>query len=71
MPETSHIPAQWEGLIAKYEVLGKRGHDTRLVAMMIEHQVPRLLTFNDSDFRRYAEITALNPFDVLGISRVV
>jgi hypothetical protein len=38
--------------------------------MMIEHHVSRLLTFNDADFKQFAEISALNPFDVLGIQRV-
>jgi predicted nucleic acid-binding protein len=69
--ETAHVFAIWEGLIGKYNVIGKPAHDVRLVAMMIEHNVPRLLTFNDGDFRRFPEITALNPFDVLGIPRLV
>jgi predicted nucleic acid-binding protein len=69
LPETSHVFHTWETLIAKYGVIGKTAHDTRLVAMMIEHRLARVLTFNDSDFRRYTEIEPLNPFDVLGIPR--
>jgi hypothetical protein len=37
---------------------------------MVEHHVPRVLTFNDIDFKQFTEITALNPFDVLGIPHV-
>jgi len=37
--------------------------------MMIEHHVPRLLTFNDDDFRQFTEIQTLNPFDVMGLTR--
>ena len=37
--------------------------------MMIEHHVPRILTFNDGDFKQFGEIIALNPFDALGIPR--
>lgn len=70
LPETPQVYPTWEGLIAKYAVAGKRAHDARLVAAMIEHHVPKLLTFNDEDFRQFAEITVLNPFDVLGIQRV-
>jgi predicted nucleic acid-binding protein len=69
LTETAQVYPTWEGLIAQYAVQGKRAHDTRLVAIMIEHRVPRLLTFNDGDFKQYAEIVALNPFDVLGVAR--
>ena len=69
LPEKSQVYPTWEGLIAKYAVQGKQAHDTRLVALMIEHRVAKLLTFNDADFRRFVEIQALNPFDVLAIPR--
>ena len=48
---------------------GKSTHDARLAALMIEREIPRLLTFNDSHFARYSEIAALNRFDVLGAPR--
>ncbi len=70
LPETSQVYSTWEGLVVKYAIGGKQAHDTRLVALMIEHRVAQLLTFNDADFRPFAEIGAANPFDVLGIPRV-
>jgi len=70
LPETAQVYPTWEGLIAKHAVQGKQAHDTRLVALMIQHRVPKLLTFNDADFRRFAEIEPLNPFDILAIPRV-
>jgi predicted nucleic acid-binding protein len=70
LPEMPQVYSTWEGLIAKYPVAGKRAHDARLVAMMIEHHVPKLLTFNNEDFKQFAEVSALNPFDVLGVARV-
>ncbi len=70
LPEAGQLYLTWEDLIAKYAITGKRAHDARLVAMMIEHHVPRILTFNDTDLKPFAEITALNPFDVLGIARL-
>jgi predicted nucleic acid-binding protein len=70
LPETAQVYPTWDGLVAKYAIRGKHAHDARLVAMLIEHHVPRLLTFNDGDFKEFTEIAALNPFDVLGIPRV-
>ena len=70
LPETAQVYPIWEGLISKYFIQGKRAHDTRLVAFMIENRVPRLLTFNDADFHQFEEIMVLNPFDVLGIPRI-
>jgi predicted nucleic acid-binding protein len=70
LPETTQVYPAWEGLVAKYTIQGKLAHDVRLVALMIEHRVGKLLTFNDADFRRFTEIETLNPFDVLVIPRV-
>ncbi len=70
LPETPQVYPTWEGLLAKYSVQGKQAHDARLVALMIEHRVPRVLTFNDGDFQRYTEVVALNPFDVLRTPRL-
>lgn len=70
LPETAQVYPTWEGLIAKHAVQGKQAHDTRLVALMVHHRVPKLLTFNDADFRRFSEIEAVNPFDLLAIPRL-
>jgi predicted nucleic acid-binding protein len=69
LPETSNVYSIWEGLVSRYNVSGKPAHDTRLVAMMIEHRVKEILTFNDADFKRFTEVAPLNPFDVLGLPR--
>jgi len=69
LSETAQVYATWERLIGQYAIQGRRAHDARLVAMMIEHHVPRLLTFNGDDFRQFAEIITLNPFDIVGIPR--
>ncbi|PMB02300.1 PIN domain nuclease [Fischerella thermalis CCMEE 5198] len=54
----------WEQLVVKYQVRGKQAHDTRLVAAMIAHQITHLLTFNTDDFKRFTEITAINPYEI-------
>ncbi len=69
LPETPQVYPVWEGLVAKYAIVGKRAHDLRLVALMIQHRLAKLLTFNDADFRRFTEIEPLSPFDVLTIPR--
>jgi predicted nucleic acid-binding protein len=61
LPDTPVIFSEWEKLVAKYQVMGKQVHDTRLVAAMIAHQITHLLTFNTDDFKRFAEITAIDP----------
>jgi len=59
--DTPTIFLEWEKLVLKYQVMGKQVHDTRLVAAMIEHKITRLLTFNTDDFKRFSEITAIDP----------
>jgi hypothetical protein len=70
LSETAQVYPTWEGLVARYAISGRHGHDARLVAVRIEHQVPSLLTFNDADFKEFTEIVALNPVDVLGVPRI-
>jgi predicted nucleic acid-binding protein len=64
LPDTPAIFSEWEKLVVKYQVMGKQLHDTRLVAAMMVHQITHLLTFNTDDFKRFAEITAIDPRDI-------
>jgi predicted nucleic acid-binding protein len=41
-------------LLAAYPGAGKQVHDANLVAAMLVHGVGRLLTFNATDFQRFA-----------------
>jgi len=43
-------------LISRYEVKGKKIHDTNIVALMITHGIKRLMTYNINDFIRFNEI---------------
>ena len=69
LPETPQLFVRWETLVAKYKPKNRMVFDTRLVAFMMMHQIPAILTFNDQDFRQFTEIQVFNPFDVLGIPR--
>jgi predicted nucleic acid-binding protein len=60
-PDTPEILTIWEQLVVTYQVMGKQAHDTRLVAAMTVHQITHLLTFNTDDFKRFTEITAIDP----------
>jgi predicted nucleic acid-binding protein len=67
-PRLDEAPAiydVWESLVTSMPVVGKNGHDARLVAAMKVHGLTHLLTFNVQDFRQYPGITAVAPADVL------
>jgi predicted nucleic acid-binding protein len=64
LTETPEIQGQWEQLVSRHEVCGKKAHDARLVALMLVHGVDRILTFNVGDFRRFGEIRAIHPAEV-------
>jgi len=51
----------WETLVAKYACSGKVSHDARLVADMVELKIPKLLTFNTTDFTRFSMIKLIHP----------
>lgn len=57
----------WQRLVADHQVMGKPAHDARLVAAMKRHGLPRSLTFNASDFRRFSGIEVLTPDEIVAI----
>jgi predicted nucleic acid-binding protein len=61
LPDTPDIFSEWERIVIEYRVSGKQAHDARLVAAMLVHNLTHLLTFNDGDFKRFNEITVVNP----------
>jgi predicted nucleic acid-binding protein len=64
LPDTPAIFTEWEALVSRYAVKGKEAHDARLVAAMLAHKITILLTFNTADFKRYTEISAVDPRNV-------
>jgi predicted nucleic acid-binding protein len=55
------IYERWRELVVDQDVKGKQIHDARLVAAMLRHRIPNLLTFNAADFARYSEINVVEP----------
>jgi predicted nucleic acid-binding protein len=64
LPDTPEILPEWERLVDRHKVIGRQVHDARLVAAMKVHSITHLLTFNTDDFKRYNEITAINPQNI-------
>lgn len=65
LPDVPDVRAHWRQLVVAHGVEGVRSHDARLVASMLAHDVTHLLTFNVDDFRRYEQISAVHPQDVV------
>ena len=65
LPDSPDVYPQWRQLVVKYNVSGVQVHDARLVAAMLAHDVKHILTFNTSDFTRYADegIVAVDPLE--------
>jgi predicted nucleic acid-binding protein len=64
LPDSPAILAEWERVVAHYQVSGKQAHDARIVAAMKVHAVTHLLTFNTDDFKRYTDIEAVHPASI-------
>lgn len=46
-------------LIRQFDVRGKQIHDANIVATVLSHDIPRLLTHNTVDFQRFSELITL------------
>jgi len=64
LPETQEIFSTWRRLVLQHRVSGIHVHDARIVAAMTVYQVPKILTFDLDDFKRYEHITVLNPMSL-------
>lgn len=61
LPDNQAIYREWRRLVVAFEVIGKKVHDTRIVAAMNVHKIPNLLTFNLADFKRFKNIEIFDP----------
>ena len=57
--------AAWKVIVRDHKVQGVKVYDARLVAVMSVYAVESILTFNDVDFKRYNNITAIHPSSAL------
>ena len=61
LPDTADIFPAWRKLVLQHRVSGIQVHDARIVAAMTVHQVPKILTFDLNDFKRYEQIAVIDP----------
>ena len=52
---------RWRFLVAKYAIVGKSVHDANVVASALAYGATHILTLNERDFRRYAEVEVVAP----------
>jgi predicted nucleic acid-binding protein len=64
LPETADIFPAWRQLVLQHRVAGIHVHDARIAAAMFVHRVPRILTFDVDDFKRYTHISVIDPKSV-------
>ena len=65
LPDIPAIYAAWKEIVRDRRVQGVKVYDARLVATMSVYSVESVLTFNAADFKRYSNITALQPSSIL------
>ena len=61
LDDLASVYKRWRVLVGLHSVRGRQAHDARLVAVMLEHGIGNILTFNVDDFTRYSEVTAVGP----------
>ena len=64
LSDSRWIFEEWKKLVFEYSVMGKQVHDARIVAAMNVHGITNILSFNGKDFKRYPQITVIDPNDV-------
>lgn len=64
LPETADISPAWRDLVLQHRVAGIHVHDARIAAAMIVHHVPSILTFDVDDFKRYSQVSVIDPKSV-------
>jgi predicted nucleic acid-binding protein len=65
LPDVPAVYAAWKEIVRDHKVQGVKVYDARLVATMNIYMVESVLTFNNDDFKRFSNITALHPSSVL------
>ena len=65
LPDSPSIYGEWKRLVNEHKVQGIKVFDARLVAVANTYAVANILTFNAADFRRYGNITVLDPSSLL------
>jgi predicted nucleic acid-binding protein len=65
LPETPHLFHAWLDVVHQYGTVGRNVFDARLAAAMSLHRIPKIVTENFKDFKRYPFLTPLAPKEIL------
>ena len=63
--ETPALYPAWKRIVFEHHVSGKPTYDARLIAAMQVHGISSIVTFNTSDFRRYAGVEVIDPAELV------
>jgi predicted nucleic acid-binding protein len=69
LPDNEKVYPIWRRLVIANNVSGIQVHDARLAAIMHAYGLTHILTMNQADFLRYAEIQPVHPNQVQPSSR--
>jgi predicted nucleic acid-binding protein len=61
LPDNQEVYSIWRQLVIAKNVRGVQVHDAHLVAIMLAYGLTEILTLNQADFLRYADIQAVHP----------
>jgi len=64
LTDNEGVYREWRTIVFQQAICGVQVHDARLAAAMYAHGIRHILTFNNSDFRRFPGLTAIHPQDV-------
>lgn len=53
LPDADIMFPHWLNIVTTCRCSGRQVHDARLVAVMLTHNIPHILTFDIDDFQRY------------------
>lgn len=59
LPDNLDVFRHWQRLVAQYGIVGKSVHDANVMATALAHGATHVLTLNERDFRRYAEVETI------------
>ncbi len=64
VPFSRRAYRKWRSLVLDLQVTGVAVHHARIAASMMDAKITQLLTYNGADFRRYTDLTVLDPATV-------
>ena len=63
--ESPKIFSAWLNVVSSNQIMGKRTHDARIVALMHSAKIKHILTLNPKDFTSIPDIIVVHPKDII------